>query len=226
MELEFDVLAPEGETRATVIWLHGMGQDSDSLIPVARQSDLPRAGVRNVFPRAPRQSLGLRGNERARAWFRQRIFALEHADLPTLLATESRLRDLVAAESAAAGSKRVLLAGFSQGAAMALIAGLRYPERLGGIILYDPYTPAELPLSSTRSPANADLPIWIGHGRYDWIVPAFVGEGVRDLLLSWGHPVSWREYHDYPNTHEPFSGAARDLRAFLDEVVAGGDGGG
>jgi phospholipase/carboxylesterase len=132
----------------------------------------------------------------------------------------------VAAESAAAGSKRVVLAGFSQGAAMALIAGLRYPERLGGIILYDPYTPAELPLADTRSPANADLPVWIGHGRYDWIIPAVVGEGVRDLLLSWGHPVSWREYHDYPNTHEPFSGAAGDLRAFLDEVVTDGNGGG
>lgn len=223
VELEVEVIDPPGRPYATVIWLHGMGQDSGALIPVAEQSGLtsPDAGVRHVFPRAPRQSPGLAGGVPARAWFRQRVFALKHADLPTLLATERALRKLVLAESALTGSKRVLLAGFSQGASMALITALRHPERLGGLILYDAFLTGELPLADTRSPANADLPVWIGQGRFDWIVPLAVGESVRDLLHSWEQPLSWHVYYDYPNTHEPFSGAAADLRAFFDEVAPG-----
>ncbi len=142
--------------------------------------------------------------------------------MPTLLATEQALHELVSAESALAGSKRVLLAGFSQGASMALITALRHPERLGGLMLYDAFLTGELSLADTRSPANADLPVWIGQGRFDWIVPLVVGESVRDLLRSWGQPVSWHVYYDYPNNHEPFGGASTELRAFFDKVTADG----
>ncbi|MFI1393340.1 alpha/beta hydrolase [Streptomyces sp. NPDC020681] len=228
MEVETDVIAPAGQPHTSVIWLHGLGQDATSLMHVALRSGLtgPGSGVRHVFPNAPRQSPGLTGGAPARAWFHQRVFALDHADLPTLLASEGALRELVAAEATVVGAKRVVLAGFSQGASMALITALRHPERLGGLLLYAPYLPGELPLADTRTPANSDLPVWIGQGRYDWIVPHFVGEWIRDLLLSWGHAVFWQEYFDYPNTHEPFAGAATDVRAFFDEVVWGGGGSG
>ncbi|WP_105970777.1 alpha/beta hydrolase [Streptomyces geranii] len=226
VELEFDVIDPPGRPEATVIWLHGMGQDSGTLAPVAHRTGLTRPGsrVRHVFPRAPRQSPGLAGGVPARAWFRQRVFSLKHADLPTLLATEQALHRLVSTESALTGPKRVLLAGFSQGASMALITALRHPERLGGLMLYDPFLTGELALAETRSPANSDLPVWIGQGRFDWVVPLAIGESVRDLLNSWEQPLSWHVYYDYPNNHEPFSGAAADLRAFFDDVVAGGGG--
>ncbi|WP_338683206.1 hypothetical protein QD712_19630 [Streptomyces acidiscabies] len=200
-------------TGLTVIWLHGLGQDGATLRPFVQRAGLTDAslGIRHVFPDAPRQSPGLAGGTPARAWFHQRIFALDHADVPMLLATERTLHDLIAAESKAVGPDRVILAGFSQGACMALIAALRHPHRLGGLILYDPYLPAAVPLTT----AHPTLPVWIGQGRYDWIVPLFIGESVRDRLKSWGHPVTWREYYDYPNRHEAFSGAEADVREFF-----------
>lgn len=218
MDLEFDVLDCAGPPKATVIWLHGIGQDAPTLVPLAQRLGLPQAAVRSVFPRAPRLATPMAGGAPARVWFDQDVFSLEHADMSTLHAAETRLRELVAAESMAVGSSRVLLAGFSQGAALALITGLRYPQPLGGLALYAPFVPAELPLRQTRSPANLDIPIWIGHGREDWVVPVIAGIRVHLTLRRWGHDVSW---HSYPGDHEPFAGAADDLGFFLEAAASG-----
>jgi phospholipase/carboxylesterase len=212
------MLAPEGEPTASVIWLHGLGQDSHALMPVARQLGLPQQKVRSVFPRAPGQSAGMIKGRPARAWFDQKISALDRADLETLLATEAWLQAIVAAECASVGAGRVLIAGFSQGAAMALITGLRYPERLGGLVLYAPFMITKARLFEKRSPSNADMPVWIGHGRRDSVVPMFMAERVRNMLLRRGHTVSW---HKYPAAHEAFGGAMADLRVFLDDVLLG-----
>lgn len=200
-------------TPTTIIWLHGLGQDGASLRPFAERAGLtdPALDIRHLFPDAPRQSPALTGDTPARAWFHQRVFAFDHADVPMLLATERTLHDLIAEESKTAGADHVILAGFSQGACMALVTALRHPDRLGGLILYDPYLPSSFPLTT----AHPTLPVWIGQGRYDWIVPLSVGESIRDLLNSWGHPVTWHEYYDYPNHHEAFSGAEDDVREFF-----------
>ncbi|MFM9441640.1 alpha/beta hydrolase [Streptomyces acidiscabies] len=226
MLFDTEAVSPAGRPHTTVVWLHGLGQDAASLIPFAHRTGLtaPDSGIRHVFVTAPRQSPGLTGDTPARAWFHQRVYALDHADIPMLLSTERALADLITAESATVGPGRVVLAGFSQGACMSLVTALRHPARLGGLVLYDPYLPSGFPLATTRSPANTGLPVWIGQGRYDWIVPLFIGEEIRDLLSSWGHPVTWREYHDYPNTHQAFSGAETDVRGFVQGEVGAGRG--
>ena len=216
MDLDFEVLDSEGSPQATVIWLHGIGQEPSVLVPLARRMELPAARVRSVFPSAPEQSVPLARQKPAKAWFRQQIFRLDDPETAGLERTESALRELLAAESERVGADRVMLAGFSQGAAMALVTGLRYPQRLAGIALYAPYLVRAARIEETRGVANADVPIWIGHGRRDWIIPYFLGEGVRDLLNELGHDVSW---HRYRGGHEPFGEAAEDLRRFVDRAV-------
>lgn len=217
VELEIDVVEPnEGPPAATIVWLHGLGQDSASLVPLAHRLGLAQSGVRSVFPRAPRRATTMLSTGPVRAWFDQKVSKFDQIDLPSLLAVEKRLHDLALSESARVGPGRVVIAGFSQGAAMALIVGLRHPVNLGAIALYSPFLVTETQLADTRSASTVDVPIWIGHGRRDWIVPMFVGENLRDRLIEWGYSVSW---HRYPGAHEPFAGAADDLRRFIETAV-------
>jgi phospholipase/carboxylesterase len=209
-------LPADGPTRGTVIWLHGIGQDERTLWELARGLDLPAAGLRSVCPRAPHTAQSIAGGAPPLAWFDQRLSDLDRADQDTLAESARLLGDLIEKEAATGGAHRLVLAGFSQGATMALATGLRHPRRLGGLALYAPFIVDGMPLRETRSAANADLPVWIGHGREDWIVPVFTGVQVRIRLQRWGHPVDW---HTYPAGHEPFVGAAADLHAFLDAAL-------
>ncbi|WP_370947282.1 alpha/beta hydrolase [Amycolatopsis sp. cg5] len=210
--MDIELLEPEGAHTATIIWLHGIGQDNDALLPIAEKLGLARAGVRGVFPRAPERLRSKTKNIPVRAWFDQNIYNLGDADLDTLAAAESQLRQLVAAEAEQVGADRVLLAGFSQGAAMALLTALRYPERLAGALLYAPYLVTGTRLTSTLAPSNAGLPVWIGHGRDDLVIPVQIGGRAREILRMQGYPVEW---HWYPAGHVPFEGALDDVRAFL-----------
>lgn len=201
---------------ASVIWLHGLGQDSSSMKAVSEQLGLEHAGVRSLYVNAPHRTMGLVVQTEIRAWFIQTLSRLNQGDPRTLRAMRTELRELVEAESAIVGSTRIVIAGFSQGAAMALSVGLRYPTRLGGLALYAPFLASEELSTRSLSRENAGLPVWIGHGRRDWTVPMKSGEEVRDALRECGYAVSW---YGYPGVHEPFAGAVRDLRRFIDATL-------
>ncbi|SDT60920.1 phospholipase/carboxylesterase [Streptomyces sp. TLI_053] len=221
-----EVVEPVGRHRATVLWLHGLGQGPESLVEVADRLELDRAGIRGVFPQAPLRPIGRVSGDPVRAWFEQDVFALENpgpASLPGVLAIERRLRAVLDEETARVGPGRTVVAGFSQGALMALVLALRYPQRLAGLALYAPFLPDEaVPLlASRRSAVAVDLPVWIGHGAFDWIIPEQSGAKVRDVLADWGHPVGWQRYRA---GHEAFGGVKRALPDFLERVL-GSDGG-
>jgi phospholipase/carboxylesterase len=200
----------------SVIWLHGLGQDSSSMKAVSEQLGLEDAGVRSLYVNAPHRTMGLVRQTQVRAWFVQTLSKLNQGDARTLRAMRNELREVVEAESAVVGSSRIVIAGFSQGAAMALSVGLRYPSRLGGLALYAPFIVSEDLSTRSLSRENAGLPVWIGHGRRDWTVPMKTGEEVRDTLRERGYAVSW---YRYPGVHEPFAGAVRDLRRFIDATL-------
>ncbi|CAL9324856.1 alpha/beta hydrolase [Streptomyces sp. SudanB182_2057] len=148
------------------------------------------------------------------------LFALDRIDVPGLLAVHRPLTALLRAETARIGPGRTVVAGFSQGATVALTLALRYGEPLAGTALYAPFLPPDLAAllpEGGPSPANSRMPVWIGHGARDWIVPESSGAGLRDLLASWGHPVTWQRY---PGGHEAFAGVRASLPAFLSEVLA------
>ncbi len=212
LEVEIDV--PDGDPVGSIIWLHGLGQDASVMKGVFEASGLAGAGVRSVYVSAPYRMIGMVRPAPVRAWFMQKVTRLDEGDVATLNDAESMLREIVESESAAVGAGRVVIAGFSQGAAMATSLALHHPERLACLALYAPFIVREDLTDATRSNANAHLPIWIGHGRRDWTVPIKMGRAVRNILVGWGHPVTWRSY---PGIHEPFPDAGPDLRRFLAE---------
>lgn len=199
---------------AGVVWLHGIGQDPSSLTAVATRLKVPEMGFRGAFPEAPVLGVGEITGAPVRAWYEVSVFALDKADMPGLVSMADRLDRLIAQECERVGSERLVVAGFSQGAVMALALGLRYPERLGALALYAPFMPPEVEalLEAERTDANAELPVWIGHGARDMVTPEYMGHHVRDSLIAWGHPVTFQRY---AGGHEPFGGVQRSLTDFL-----------
>ena len=210
--LEIEIDLPAGDPIGSIVWLHGLGQDASVMRGISEAIGL--TGVRSVYVSAPYRMIGMVRTTPVRAWFMQKITRMDEGDLTTLNDAKSQLREIVDAESAVVGADRVVIAGFSQGAAMATSVALHHPERLACLALYAPFIVREDLADATRSDANAQLPVWIGHGRRDWTVPIKMGRAVRNILHGWGHPVTWQSY---PGIHEPFPDAGPDLRRFLDE---------
>src|SRR5215469_12427048 len=208
-----EVLAPSANSVATIIWLHGMGQEPEVMMDVAHRMGLVGHGVRNVFPAAPRRMTARTKKGPVRAWFQQDIFALHSIDIHGALDMEEELRSLVAHETQLAGHQRVIIAGFSQGAVAALMLGLRYPGTIAGLLLYACYLPGELEsLLVTHRGPDVQVPVWLGHGTHDYVIPISAGERLRDTLAAWGHPVSWQPYQA---RHEAFAEVRDEAESFL-----------
>jgi predicted esterase len=211
------VVAPSGSSVATIIWLHGLGQSPDIMVRVARRMGLVGRGVRGVFPAAPERMAGRLREEPVAAWFDQNVFDLRRMDLGSALAMEMELRSLVAKEAELAGHDRVLIAGFSQGAAAGLMLGMRCTEQISGMMLYASYLPDELEsLLSTSRKLPTHVPVWLGHGVHDFVIPSRAGEHVRDALVAWGYQVTWQSYRC---GHESFGRVRYGVRPFLEDAV-------
>ena len=208
-------LEPAGRADAAVVLLHGLGADGhdfESLVPELRIP--PRPAIRWVFPHAPVRPVTLNGGVRMRAWYD--ILGLDRRapqDEPGIQGSTETAAALIRRENErGVPSDRVVLAGFSQGVAIALFAGLRHPERLAGILALSTYLPLAESLAAQAHPANAAVPIFLAHGRFDPLVPPSLGEGTRDLLLGRGHDVDWRTY---PMAHSLCPEEIDDIRAWL-----------
>ena len=186
---------------ASVIVLHGLGADGSDFVPVAEALDLSAVGaVRFVFPHAPVRPVTINGGYRMRAWY-----DILGADLQRR-EDEAGLRESARAIAAlidrererGIAAHRIVLAGFSQGCAMTLLTGLRYPERLAGLAGMSGYLPLADSTAAERSEANRDVPIFLAHGSEDEIVAPARGRASRDALAALGHAVEW---HEYPMEH-------------------------
>lgn len=213
-------LCPAAAPRATLIVLHGLGADGTDFIPMADALNLAAVGpMRYVMPRAPERPVTINGGHRMRAWY-----DILGADL-LRREDEVGLRDSVAQVHAlldrerARGvpANRIVLSGFSQGCAITLLAGLRYPERLAGLAGLSGYLPLAETTAAERHAANRDVPIFLGHGRSDSMVPMARGTASRDALQALGHDVEW---HDYPMEHSVCMEEVTDLNRWLQRVLA------
>ncbi|MDH4189325.1 MAG: alpha/beta hydrolase [Betaproteobacteria bacterium] len=186
---------------ATVIWLHGLGADGHDFEPIVPALRLPkRLALRFVFPHAPQQPVTINMGLRMRAWFD--IFELGGAreDETGIRASQALLEALIEREkSRGIAARRIVLAGFSQGGAIALQTGLRHPERLAGILALSTWLPLAEALETERDAANAGVPIFIAHGSSDPMVPLERAERSRDRLAALGYTPEWRAY---PMAHE------------------------
>jgi phospholipase/carboxylesterase len=206
--------------RATVIILHGLGADGTDFLPVADELNLAAVGpVRYIFPRAPERPVTINGGASMRAWYdilgADLVRREDEAGLRASFALVQQLIDNEVARGVPA--QRIVLAGFSQGCAVTLGAGLRYGQRLAGLVGMSGYVPLAATTATERNAANADTPVFLAHGRSDGVVPLSRGSAGRDLLLGLGQPVEW---HDYPMEHSVCMEEIQALRQWLLRVLA------
>ena len=176
-----------------VIWLHGLGADGHDFEPIVPELELRKA-VRFIFPHAPLRAVTINNGMRMRAWYDIFQFGGGPEDEAGIRASEGLLKELISQErKKGIAPKSIVLAGFSQGGAIVLQTGLRYPERLGGIMALSTYLPLHEKLNEA-SPANRDVPIFMAHGSHDDIIPLPKAEASKDLLVKAGYPVEWRTY--------------------------------
>jgi phospholipase/carboxylesterase len=181
-----------------IIWMHGLGADGNDFVPLVDELDLHGLpGIRFVFPHANTMPVTINGGYVMRAWY-----DIIHTDLGRQ-EDEKGLRDsqvlveaLIAREKARGiPASRIILAGFSQGCAMTLQAGLRHPEKLAGMMCLSGYVPLADKVAAERSEESLQTPIFMVHGRMDPVIPVARAVASRDLLLSLGYQVEWHEYY-------------------------------
>ncbi|MFY8136241.1 MAG: alpha/beta hydrolase [Aquimonas sp.] len=209
------------QPRHSVLWLHGLGADGHDFEPI--MPELTRAGwppLRFVFPHAPVRPITLNAGMRMRGWYDihgLELMAIE--DEAGILASVAEVERLIARErQRGVDSQRILLAGFSQGGAVALAAGLTHPERLAGIVALSTYLPIAARIEAQRAPIQGGLPVFIGHGAVDPIVPQMLGLAARQRLQAWGHPVDW---HSYGMPHSVCAEEIRDLSGWVERHLLG-----
>jgi len=180
--------------RAAVIWLHGLGADGHDFEPIVPELGLPAApALRFVFPHAPLQAVTINSGAVMRAWYD--VTGDGRQDAAGIRASQARVEALIVRERArGVAARSIVLAGFSQGGAVALQTGLRHPERLAGILALSAYLPLPDTLAHEASEANRGVPIFMGHGTEDPLIPLSWATRSRDHLVALGYAIEWREY--------------------------------
>ncbi|GAB4222170.1 MAG: carboxylesterase [Acidobacteriota bacterium] len=207
---------------AAVIWLHGLGADGWDFQPIVPELGLPPdLRVRFVFPHAPRRPVTINMGLVMRAWYDIAELSLDERgqDVAGIEDSARRISALVERErQRGITPARLVLAGFSQGGAMALHVGLRHPERLAGLVALSCYLLLPARTERERSEASRGLPVFQAHGEHDDVVPLVAGEMTRDALVALGCEVTWRTY---PVPHAVHPREIRDIGAFLAGRLAG-----
>lgn len=205
---------------ATLIVLHGLGADGSDFVPFCEELDLSTVGpVRFVFPHAPVRPVTVNGGYPMRAWYDIRVGDLgRQEDEQGLREARATIEGLIARENARGiPSSRIVLAGFSQGAAMTLFTGLCHGQPLAGLVAMSGYLPLGAQVKAERSQASQGVPVFMAHGTYDDIVHLDRGLAARDTLQEMGYRVQW---HDYPMPHSVCAQEVADLNQWLLDVLA------
>ena len=208
---------PDGPPRASVIWLHGLGADGHDFEPIVPELRLPRnARVRFIFPHAPMRPVTINGGSVMRAWYDIKTLDLNRMVEEEDLETSRRQLEAWIRREEASGvpSERIVVAGFSQGGAIALYGGLQFEERLAGIVALSCYHPLPHIIRERSSKVNADVPVFIAHGTYDPIVPLALAEATVEVLRECGYEPEWRTY---PMPHSVSAEEIADVGRFLSD---------
>lgn len=195
------VLTPNTTPVATVIWLHGLGADGFDFVPIVDELRLPATlPVRFIFPHATPRPVTINNGYVMRAWYDIKGFGPERAeDDAGIRESEGVVKRYIEQEIAAGiPASKIVIAGFSQGGAIALQTGVRYQQRLAGVMALSTYLPLRASVAAEASAANRDVPILMCHGVHDPVVPAQMGEASRDALQGLGYRIEW---HTYPMEH-------------------------
>lgn len=208
---------PNQEADASIIWMHGLGADGHDFEPIVDALNLP--GVRFILPHAPYRAVSINNGYEMRAWFD--IFGLD-ADSPQdetgIRQSRQEIEALIAKEKARGiAAQRIVLAGFSQGGAIALHTALRHAETLAGVLVLSSWLPLKTRLQQEAHLANRALPVFMAHGTFDSIVPLQTAENSARLLTEAGYPLTWQTY---PMAHSVCDREVADIRQFLCSILS------
>jgi phospholipase/carboxylesterase len=216
-------LATGAEPAGTVIWMHGLGADGWDFVPIVRELPLPETlPLRFVFPHAPERPVTINNGLEMRAWYD--ISMNDIARLPDeegIRESQAEIERLIARErDRGIESANIVLAGFSQGGAIALQTGLRHANRLGGIVALSTYLALEESLDAEAAAANRATPIFMAHGTDDPIVPLTLADTSAKALRRRGYEIEW---HSYPMPHAVCAEEIHALADFLARIYGDGE---
>lgn len=208
---------------ASVIWLHGLGADGHDFEPVVPELGLGgmnAPGIRFIFPHAPKIPVTINGGMVMRAWYDVRDDAFRREDEQGVRASQAIVEALIAREAGRGiAAARVVLAGFSQGGAIALHTGVRRAEPLAGIMALSTYLPLAVLAAGEAHAASSGTPVFMGHGISDPLIPLARALSSRDALMALGYQVEW---HQYRMPHSVIPEEIRDIGVWLRRVLRSG----
>lgn len=203
----------------SVIWLHGLGADGYDFEPIVPELNYANKNrTRFIFPHAPHRPVTINNGYVMRAWYDIVEIASDAPDDEAgICVSEQQLSDLIEKErQAGVACEHIVLAGFSQGGAIVLHTGLRYPQRLAGIMALSTYLPLAGQLEKQASHANRDVPVFMAHGEADMVVPITLAQSTKELLAGQGYQVEW---HHYAMEHSVIPQEIDDISHWLDTVL-------
>ena len=203
--------------KASVIWMHGLGADGHDFEPIVAELDLPAEPIRFIFPNAPMRPVTVNNGMVMRAWYDIKTFPVRREDEDGMRESQKQIEALIAREKTRGSpAMRIVLAGFSQGGAVALHTALRHPERLAGIMALSTYLPLAATVQAEATAINRDIPIFMAHGQYDPVIEINRATASRDALAALGYSVEWR---DYPMEHSVHPREIADIGEWLQKVL-------
>jgi len=214
--IEIETTASPG---VSIIWMHGLGADGHDFVDIVPELRLPaRPGVRFVFPHAPMRPVTINGGYVMRAWYDIRDDGgVRREDPAGVRASQKAIEALIQREKErGVSAASIVLAGFSQGGAMALHTSLRHGERLAGVMALSCSLPLADTLAAEAAPANRDVPIFMAHGAQDPMIPMARALRARETLVGLGYRVEW---HEYPMPHSVCAEEVRDISTWLGVVL-------
>ena len=214
--LETLEINPSGTVINSVIWMHGLGADGYDFEPVVNMLDMP--ATRFILPHAPQRPVTINNGYSMPAWYD--LFGLDASsrqDEEGIAQSRAQIEFLIAQEVArGTPSERIVLAGFSQGGAIALHTGLRHSQKLAGIVALSTYLPLKSALSEERHETNRQIPIFMAHGSFDSVISLETNQISRQVLEQAGYPMEW---HEYAMAHSVCEEEIADIRRFLTKVL-------
>jgi phospholipase/carboxylesterase len=213
--LELIELATGAEPKGTVIWMHGLGADGWDFVPIVRELPLPEdLQLRFIFPHAPVRPVTINNGHEMRAWYDIKMNDISRVpDEAGIRESQASIEALIAREEKrGVSADRIVLAGFSQGGAIALQAGLRHRERLAGIVALSTYLPLEDSLDREAAAANKRTPIFMAHGTQDQVIPVQLAEASKRALEQRGYDIAWRAW---PMPHSVCAEEVEELGGFV-----------
>ncbi|WP_071057807.1 alpha/beta hydrolase [Pelistega sp. MC2] len=218
--LETVEVQTKDDVQYSIIWLHGLGADANDFLPIVPELKLPaNIGVRFVFPNAPIRPITINNGMAMRGWYD--ILDLtsldQRADEQGLRESQQQIEALIKQENnRGIPTNHIILAGFSQGCAMTLQTGLRYPEKLAGLICLSGYLPLHTTIEAELSEANRQTPIFMAHGSFDPVVPLQAASLSHDVLTNLNYSITRK---NYPMGHQVCAPEINDLSLFLQHIL-------